>query len=347
MFSSFKESDVTLLLKDITGQVTPLPTEVREKAIQSGTPYSEMLPIEYAPTEAYLSLYEKALARYKKTLARAVANVSMRIYAKNKRPVLVSLARAGTPIGILLKRYMDKRFGLDTPHYTISIIRGVGIDTVAMDYILSRHAPEDIQFVDGWIGKGAIQRQLNLAMKDYPGVDPLLAVISDPAGITPLIGTREDFLIPSSCLNSTVSGLLSRTVYRKDIIGPKDFHGVHFYRELSPLDRTYEFIDTVVNEFDFSQAFPGEEEMVPAAEEVAKIAEEFGIDNINLVKPSVGEATRVLLRRVPWKMLVCSLDDEENLGHIYLLAKEKGVPVELYPLRHYRAVGLIKNFEDQ
>ena len=29
-----------------------------------------------------------------------------------------------------------------------------------MAYLLNRHAPGDIQFVDGWTGKGAIQRQL-------------------------------------------------------------------------------------------------------------------------------------------------------------------------------------------
>ncbi len=41
-------------------------------------------------------------------------------------------------------------------------------------------------------------------------------------------GTREDFLIPSACLNSTVSGLVSRTVLNDDLIGPADFHGAKF-----------------------------------------------------------------------------------------------------------------------
>ena len=44
MKSSYLESDVTLLLKDISGQVTPLPTKEREKLIQSGVHYCEMLP---------------------------------------------------------------------------------------------------------------------------------------------------------------------------------------------------------------------------------------------------------------------------------------------------------------
>ena len=72
------------------------------------------------------------------------------------------------------------------------------------------YKPESIQFVDGWTGKGAIQRTLLEAMQNYPGIDPLLAVLSDPAHIAGKSGTYEDFLIASSCLNSTVSGLISR-----------------------------------------------------------------------------------------------------------------------------------------
>ena len=47
MRSSYSEEDVILLLKDITGLVEPQPAKVREKLIQSGKHYSEMLPVEY------------------------------------------------------------------------------------------------------------------------------------------------------------------------------------------------------------------------------------------------------------------------------------------------------------
>ena len=57
MFGSYRRDDVTLLLKDITGQIEPLGTQARERKIQSGTPYYEMLPIEYEPTPAYLHAY--------------------------------------------------------------------------------------------------------------------------------------------------------------------------------------------------------------------------------------------------------------------------------------------------
>ena len=159
MFSTYQSQDVTILLKDITGLVTPLGTREREARIQSGVHYSEMLPLEYEPSQAYLDAYFDALRRYAGLTAEAVARAAEQIWAeKGERCALVSLARAGTPIGILMRRYLRGRYGADVPHYTISIIRGRGIDRNAMAYLLNRHAPGDIQFVDGWTGKGAIQR---------------------------------------------------------------------------------------------------------------------------------------------------------------------------------------------
>ena len=54
----------------------------------------------------------------------------------------------------------------------------------------------------------------------------------------------------------------------------------------------------------------------------------------------------MLLRRVPWKVLVRSKDDNEHLGHLYQLAKEKQVEVVEYPLKNYRACGIIKSLAD-
>ena len=57
MRSSYAPEDVTILLKDITGQIEPLPASERERRIQSGTHYCEMLPLEYKPSEAYMEAY--------------------------------------------------------------------------------------------------------------------------------------------------------------------------------------------------------------------------------------------------------------------------------------------------
>ena len=203
-------------------------------------------------------------------------------------------------------------------------------------------------------------------MKDFPGVSPGLGVLSDPAGVAALCGTRDDFLIASSLLNSTVSGLLSRTFLRADIIGPSDYHGAAYYRELKEQDLTETFLGSVEKyweniqpvgfgwengeESDPFEKENGQKEERPAEKsalgEVREICKTFGISDVNLVKPSIGEATRVLLRRLPWKVLVHSLEDEEHLGHLYQLVAEKGVPCEVYPLVHYRACGIIKSLAD-
>lgn len=346
MFSSYKAEDVTILLKDISGLVSPMGTKEREALMQSGVHYSEMLPMEYEPSPAYLRTFFEAQSRYAGITADAVASVAEQIWAeKGRDAVLVSLARAGTSTGILIKRYIRWKHHCEVAHYTLSIIKGRGIDRNAMAYILDRHPPEHLQFVDGWTGKGAIQRELERAMADYPGVDPGLAVLSDPARIAGKCGVCGDFLIASSCLNATVSGLLSRTFLREDLIGPGEFHGAVCYENLREQDLTYSFIHSVEERFP-RDAKPAEtyppEERGAGITEVREIGRAFGIEEINLIKPSIGEATRVLLRRVPWKLLVHSRSDYAHLGHLYQLAEEKGVEVVEYPLRHYRACGLIR-----
>lgn len=357
--STYLPDDVTLLLKDISGMVTPLPSSEREPLIQSGVHYSEMLPLEKKPSEKYLELYKNALDEYSEITAKAVMTVSEKLYRRTKgTPVLVSLARAGTSVGVLIKRYLERKYAVKVPHYTVSIIRGKGIDRNAVDYILERHSAESIRFVDGWTGKGAILTTLRKNLSEaYPMLSDQLAVLADPAYITDLCGTHEDFLIAASCLNSTVSGLISRTFLRNDIIGEKDFHGSAFYSELAAEDRTYEFINSVYEKLPFDTAFSDDElhafettEILPETgkgiSEVKEIAEKFGISDINLIKPGIGETTRVLLRRAPWKILLRDKNDTEYVKHIIRLAEENNVTIEEYPLKCYRACGIIRSMAD-
>lgn len=348
MRSSYKDDDVILLLKDITGLVKPLPTKVRERKIQLGTHYCEMLPLEYEPSEAYLKIYNAALAMYAQETADAVARVSEIILKeKGDRLVIVSLARAGTPIGILIKRFIKRKYGIDIPHYSLSIIRGRGIDKNAVKYILERHDAKEIQFVDGWVGKGAIFKELEMALIDYPQISKELAVLADPAYITDLCGTHNDILIPSSCLNATVSGLISRTFLREDIIKDNDFHGAAYYGELSSEDKTYEFIECIESLFDLNIKPLNRLKKKFGIGEIYRLAERYGIQDINLIKPGIGETTRVLLRRVPWKILISNeYRDNTELRHIYQLAQEKNVPMEYVKLDNYKCCGLIKNMAD-
>lgn len=349
MRSSYRKEDVTLLLKDITGLLEPQPTEERERMIQAGRHYSEMLPLEYVPSEAYIAAYRAALDTCSQATAEAVGILADKIMAeKGQDAVLVSLARAGIPIGILLKHYLKWKYGADVPHYAISIIRGKGIDKNAVRTILSRHAAENAVFVDGWIGKGAIGKELAAAVKEFPGLSGELAVLADPANITRLYGTHEDILIPSSCLNCTVSGLISRTVLREDLIGEGDFHGAVYYGEWRDRDVSYEFIREIESRFQLEHTPKAEKAVAGTGrEETEEIAAHFGIVDINKVKPGIGETTRVLLRRMPWRILVGEGSrDDPSLAHLLRLAKEKNVPVEYYPLRHYKACGIIRTLTD-
>ena len=348
MRTSYRGEDVTLLLKDITGLVQPLDTRAREARIQAGVHYCEMLPAEYVPTARYIEAYERALACEAGRTAAAVRACADKILAaKGPADVLVSLARAGLPIGILLRWYLKKQYGIDVPHYGISIIRGRGMDHNAMRYLLTRYPAGSLQFVDGWIGKGAILTELRRETAAYPGVSAELAVLSDPAGLTTLCGTHEDFLIPSSCLGCTVSGLISRTFLRADIIGPEDFHGAAYYGELADEDRSYAFLHAVAARFDDAAALPQRALRHTGCAEAEAVARHFGVADLNFVKPGIGEATRVLLRRLPWKLLVrAGSADDPALAHLYQLAREKQVPVEPYPLQNYMACGIIRRLAD-
>lgn len=348
MKSSYSEKDVILLLKDITGLVQPQPTEARERRIQDGTHYCEMLPIEYAPSDVYMKVYHQVLNSYAASTAHAVGILSERIIkARGKAVVLVSLARAGTPVGILLKRYLAFKYSLNVPHYSISIIRGRGIDQNAIRHILSRHSAQELLFVDGWIGKGAILGELEKSVADFPGISPALAVLADPANVTQLCGTHNDILIPSACLNCTVSGLISRTFLRNDIINPDDFHGAVYYEQLEQEDLSLSFLEAICSHFALENLPDNFTPKTSGMDEVTRIAKEFCINDINLIKPGIGETTRVLLRRVPWKVLISTKHKgDSSLTHILRLAEEKGVPVKYYPLNNYKVCGIIRSMAD-
>ncbi|MFF7632013.1 phosphoribosyltransferase [Kitasatospora sp. NPDC008050] len=349
-FSSYPAEEVGWLLTDLSGVALEAPTEEREEAVQSGgAHYAESLPVEYHPGPEYLELFQQALRGSARRIALAVGTVAETLVRERGRGlVLASLARAGTPVGILIRRWLAAEHGFDAPHYAVSIIRGRGVDPAALHYLTDCHDPRQVVFVDGWTGKGAITRELSEALAGTP-FDPDLAVLADPGRCVRTFGTRQDFLIPSACLNSTVSGLISRTVLRADLIGPGDFHGAKYYQELAAADVSRAFLDTV------TEWFPEVRREVAAAEPpadadraptwtgwaaVERISAEYGIGSLNLVKPGVGETTRVLLRRVPWRILA-RRGAGADLDHVRLLAAQRGVPVEEVDELPYSCVGLI------
>lgn len=347
---SYDPSDVVFLLKP--AQIAPTRTEEKERLIQSGAKhYSEMLSAEKVPSEAYMTLYRAALERnagiFKgdiELLARAIADRPQTANACT----LVSLARAGTPIGVLLKRALT-RLGVETAHYSVSIIRDRGIDTEAMNTILADHDPETVVFVDGWTGKGAIKGELERTLDDESiPVAPFLAVVADPAGRADLAATTEDYVIPSGLLNGIVSGLVSRTVLNADHVGPGDYHACLFMEEHAAHDISRQFIEEIEN----TPAIARTEELWSDREAaisradcqrlLSDIMASHGITDVNRIKPGIAEATRAVLRRMPEAVYVSDVEDPA-VKHIVHLAVENGVPFHERDLGSYRALTIIQS----
>ena len=357
-FGSYLPDEVGWLLTDLSHADLEGDVETREREIQAGRAhYAESLPVEYQPDADYQELFDAVLAETAARLAHAVGSVTELILReRGPESVLVSLARAGTPIGILMRRWADHMHGLGLPHYAVSIVRGRGIDATALEYLAAHHDPASVVFVDGWTGKGAIAKELTAALAGAataggPRFSDDLAVLADPGHCVRTFGTRDDFLIASACLNSTVSGLVSRTVLNPALTGPGEFHGAKFYRELIPSDVSAALLDAVSARFDDVKrdvlqgvgALAGSDRRVTFAgwAAVEQIRRSYGIESINFVKPGVGEATRVLLRRVPWKVLVREPDHPDH-RHLRLLARRRGVPMEVVPDLAYSCVALVR-----
>jgi hypothetical protein len=354
MFSgSYDPADVTFLLKPVS--LAPTSVADKEAAIQSGRRhYSEMLSPETPPDEAYLALYRMALARNGARLAQDIVNLAAALDRQSAdRPeiVLASLARAGTPIGILLARALRRR-RRKVAHYSISIIRDRGIDTQALAHIAARHNPADTVFVDGWTGKGAIAGELHVSLAGT-GFTPTLVVVADPAGRADLAATDDDYLIASGLLNGIVSGLVSRSILNTDVVGPGDFHACVYFGEHEPHDLSRAFVaeidalacclapQPIIGEPMRQRALAAECDAL-----VASLMAMSGTTDRNRVKPGIAESTRALLRRLPEQLFVRDFDDPD-VAHLLHLAATKALHVSLLPSdSRYRAVAIIKSLGD-
>lgn len=344
---SYAPEDVTFLLKPAAVALTDVAE--KEALIQSGARhYSEMLSEERLPDARYLALYEAALARNAGRLKADIAALADAITARPetaKSCTIISLARAGTPIGVLLRRALADK-GVDVAHYSVSIIRGRGIDRVALAHIAAARGTEDAVFVDGWTGKGAITQELEASLADgSTGFAPFLAVVADPAGCASLAATSEDYLIPSGILGAIASGLVSRSVLSEALVGEGDFHACRYLAEHAPHDRTRAFI-AAIEAAAPQTGHPGWSPQAAAASRAASRAlveslmDEFAVTNVNRIKPGIAEATRAVLRRLPEAVFVRDRGDAE-VAHLLHLAAQSRVPVEQRELGNYRAVTLI------
>lgn len=356
---SYRPDDVTILLKPMA--MGSVEIAEKERLIQSGQRhYSEMLSRESLPSPRYMDIFHQAFAMTRRRMAQGLLDLAAIIAARESGDItLVSLARAGTPVGVVLKHVLTTFFDRPAAHYSISIIRDRGIDQNALRFILNDEARKaaSIVFIDGWTGKGVIARTLVESVTDFnqaheTRLDATLFALTDLAGVG-IAPSDEDYLIPSSILNATMSGLISRSILNERI-GPDDFHGCVFYREFASGDLSRWFVDELLRDIhallDEGYA-PCPTPVDPlhararSLKWLAAIQERFGITNLNLIKPGIGEATRVLLRRVP-KLLMIRDPHAPEARHLLQLAQEKRVPWEVDPELPYQAVSLIKGLPD-
>lgn len=352
---SYEQADVTFLLKPV--ELAYVDVTEKEAAIQSGRRhYSEMLARESAPSPDYVAAFWEAFAANRGRVGRDVARLAKALAGRHEGAVvLVSLARAGTPVGVLLKRALVA-LGRKAVHYSVSIIRDRGIDLVAMRAILAQHDAADVVFVDGWTGKGAIGAELaRVVSRDLPElVAAPLCVLSDLAGVADIAAGDEDYVIPSAILNGVVSGLVSRTILNARVIGPGDFHGCVMLDHLESADLSRIYVDAQMEDVlsGLEHAAPvtwGKAERTKAAAIssafVNAMLAKTGLSDRNRLKPGIGEATRALLRRVPDRLFVRARGGGD-IGHLLSLAAERGVMVEVDPDLAYNACAVIKTLGD-
>ena len=366
---SYLPSEVTLLLDIVSADsVNDISPTQKEALIQSGQRhYSDMLTLEKPPSATHEALYNQALAAGKQRMANDVTSLAFSLHqlfhacvSASQPLILVSLVRAGLPIGVLLQKALSDAsasYALASQHYGVSIIRDRGLDPVALQYILQQHPHSPIVFVDGWTGKGAIYGELQRSLAQITDkrqqaqlfhqgdrVIPLMT-LADPAGVAWLSASDDDWLMPASLLNSTVSGLISRTLYREPSDG---LHQAVYYDKLQPWDRSGEFIQTIdALRQQTPLPTPLTGKLLPTfttQSVIDDLAARFAISNRNRIKPTIAEATRAILRRDPEYVLVNEMADGQDTALLRHLCEEKNIQVIAdASIAPYQAVTIIKN----
>lgn len=323
---SYHPHQVTCLFSPFSGEL--LSVQEKEACLQNGGYYGDILSKEERPDPQYIEIFDRLSATLSHKLAQPVLQLVEHFHTTrpSDRPiVLVSLARAGTPIGVVVTELLRARFNREVHHYSVSVLHKYGLDAHAMNHILSKHAAEDVVFLDGWVSQGRITRAVEESAPQW-GVSPVLYCVSDPSGFQDAVATREDVLLPSAVLNANVSGLLSRTVYN-----PDGFHFSETYNDFDDIDRTQAFIDEMLRacenqtEITTRVVTPSHQQRAIARAQIEGFCAQHGTDDAN-IKVGVGEVSRSLLRRIP-TLVVVDPSAVDEAQHLFWLAKQRNIQI--------------------
>jgi hypothetical protein len=361
---SYRAGEVTLLFTDLTGVISPVGMdEVVDRARRTaGAGHRGVVPMEEPPSPRAMALFGELLAAGAGRVALLGCVLARRIAAScaaerraGGEVVLASIARAGTPVGVILARLLRERYRTRCAHYSVSLVPGLGLDRAALAYITERHPPGAVRFVDAWSGKGGIARVLTGELTTAGEalgvrVSTELALLSDPGQASSLAGTRTDVLVPSAVLNAPVSGGFSRS-FVPEGLGAGEFHAAIGYPELSSYDVSREFVEAIcaaaerIAEADVTAALAASSE-APCPPRASgwgfaeALAVEFDTPNmLNFVKPGLNETCRTLVARRPAVVLLDPDKPSPAQTAIRELATEAGVPLRNRAMP-YAAVGI-------
>lgn len=292
--------------------------------------------VEYMPSEKYFASVRLLVDRAAPLVAQLSATLGDRLVERRGRGVvLVSIARAGVPIGILVKRWLRLRYSVAAPHYGVSVSAGL-IDESAVKWICRRHPPGDLQFLDAWTSKGTVQETLWRASARWQiaNLDPALAVLVDPACCAQTFATRKDVLLPSACLGAAMSGLLGAT---SPGLTPGGFHLATVSREMTDIDLTETFLSAVTIHLEAmaaSRPVAGTR-VSPASDDprawgrdhAVALARRYRAEDLDLVNVGICETTRAFFRRWPKLLIVNPRRAGPELHHLLQLARERAVPI--------------------
>lgn len=358
---SFESTDVTFLLRFLD------PSYLGKVSDAEG----QVVVEETQPTPVYQHYFHLALDKYKARLARDLIVLAAHMLLADScsydtvKPapdnyreglVIASLARAGTPLGVLLTRTLQE---LNVPchHYSIGLCPVTGVDWAALDHILSQYRPEQLLFFDGWTAKGAVFGTLAESLRRYSlergvTVAARLYCLSDLAAVCTGCATREDYLIPSSLLNATGCGLISRTFTSGLESFPAQeanrFHYAFYFNQLEGFDLSRFFVDTIWQEIktmlagDWRQKLGiamtlREEYRTNQQGQSEELRNQQPVDAVTYlcrsyattaaaIKPGITEATRAMLRR-NCRALVLQDRNNSDIRHLLTLASERQVEV--------------------
>lgn len=354
---SYRDAQVTFLMRRLQLGTTPL--EERERSIQSGKRhYSEMIGPEDAPTRERMRLFRECLASNGKRMARDICTLAeaMAASATGDGLTVVSIARAGTPVGVLLWHRLTEKFPeIESKHFSISVIRDRGVDYAALRKIFETRHPGSIRFVDGWTGKGTIGEELRNSISGWEEAPdtlrPGLWVPLDVCGAAEFAASSSDYLIPSTMLGGTLSGLVSRSVLPKGEEGGDEYHGC------VPLDslRRYDLSQWFIREMLGRMAdIPSRQDSpanasggVSRRQETHRCLDEMlirqGHHDRNRIKLGIGETVRVLLRRKPKQVFLSDTANPTDANLIRRLAALRSVPVSVEYGLPFDAIAAIAN----